>query len=140
MAEYVMKHLLAQAGLSGRFEVSSAAVSGEEGSSGIYPPALRELRRHGVPAGGHRAHKVTRGEYLASDLVVVMDGSNLWYLDTYTSSDPLPSRTRMLMSFCGEDRDVADPWYTRDFGKAYDDIERGCRAILAQIQAGTLLA
>ena len=32
------------------------------------------------------------------------------------------------MSFTGEDRDVADPWYTGDFETCFEDIDAGCRA------------
>ncbi|MBF0962007.1 MAG: hypothetical protein HXK20_07980 [Alloprevotella tannerae] len=28
----------------------------------------------------------------------------------------------LLMTLIGEDRDVADPWYTRDFEKTYADL------------------
>ena len=34
------------------------------------------------------------------------------------------------MSFVGEDKNVADPWFTRDFESTYNDIERSCKEIL----------
>ena len=37
MAEYVFKHLAAQAGMADRFEVDSAATSSEEIGNPIYP-------------------------------------------------------------------------------------------------------
>jgi protein-tyrosine phosphatase len=36
------------------------------------------------------------------------------------------------MSFCGINRDVADPWYTGDFEASYRDITAGCKAFLEQ--------
>ena len=36
-----------------------------------------------------------------------------------------------LMSFAGSDRDVADPWYTRNFEVTYRDVEEGCKGLLA---------
>jgi len=33
-----------------------------------------------------------------------------------------------LFLFCKSD--VADPWYSGDFDKAYNDIEMGCNALL----------
>lgn len=29
--------------------------------------------------------------------------------------------------------DVADPWYSRDFARAYQDIATGCRALLTAL-------
>ena len=34
------------------------------------------------------------------------------------------------MSFAGNGRDVADPWYTGDFDATYRDVNEGCRALL----------
>ena len=36
-----------------------------------------------------------------------------------------------MMEFAGQDRDVADPWYTGDFESTYRDIYTACRALLA---------
>ena len=38
-----------------------------------------------------------------------------------------------LLTFAGRSDDVSDPWYSRDFGKAYADIEEGCRALLRKL-------
>lgn len=37
------------------------------------------------------------------------------------------------MSFAGEEKSVSDPWYTRNFAKAYDDILRGCEGVLRSL-------
>ena len=42
-------------------------------------------------------------------------------------------KCRKLLSFAGEDGDVSDPWYTRDFQKAYEDIRRGLEGILRSV-------
>ena len=41
MAEFVMKDLVEKAGLSGQFEIASAATSTEEIGNPVYPPARR---------------------------------------------------------------------------------------------------
>ena len=38
-----------------------------------------------------------------------------------------------LLSFTGEERDVADPWYSGNFDRAYEDIYEGCRCFLEYI-------
>ena len=42
-------------------------------------------------------------------------------------------KCRKLLSFAGGDEDVSDPWYTRDFQTAYEDILRGCQGILEEL-------
>jgi protein-tyrosine phosphatase len=43
------------------------------------------------------------------------------------------SKVSLLMDWTGENRDVADPWYTGDFEAAYQDIYRGCKAMMEKI-------
>ena len=35
-----------------------------------------------------------------------------------------------LLDFSNSPRDIADPWYTGNFDKTYDDILEGCNAFL----------
>ena len=39
------------------------------------------------------------------------------------------------MSFTGEDKDIADPWYTDNFELTYQEIQQGCMALLEQIKS-----
>ena len=52
MAEFVMKALVQEQGLSYRYEIASAATSTEEFGNPVYPPARRMLRRTASPAPG----------------------------------------------------------------------------------------
>ncbi|MGN0189661.1 MAG: low molecular weight protein-tyrosine-phosphatase [Candidatus Cryptobacteroides sp.] len=136
MAEFIFKHLAESQGCGEDFEISSAAVSYEEEGNGLYHYAADTLRRHGVPFGRHRAHRITVQEFDEADIVVVMDSSNLRLLDRITGG-PHPGKVRKLMEFCEDSRsgsltaaDVADPWYTGNFEQAFSDILQGCRALL----------
>ena len=42
-------------------------------------------------------------------------------------------KVRLMMNIVGEERDVADPWYTGDFEATYDDVLRGCSALFEEI-------
>ena len=57
MAEFVMKDLVAKAGLSDQFEIASAATSTEEIGNPVYPPARRKLAEHGISCEGKTARK-----------------------------------------------------------------------------------
>lgn len=138
MAEYVYKHLAEQAGVASMFEVSSAAVSTEETGNDIYPPAQRKLREKGVPFGHHAAHQITRAEYEAYDYIVCADQANIRRLGWLVGDTSLAasacvgrqSKVSLMMQWCGEQRDVADPWYTGDFETAYQDIYSACKGML----------
>lgn len=125
MGEYILKHLAAEAGIAGEFEIDSAAVSREEIGNPVYPPARRELQRRGVPCGNHRARQVTMEDYSHFDRIYYMDSSNARYLTRMLPHDP--DKIRPLLN-----RDVADPWYTDDFAQAYEDILEGCQKIMEE--------
>ena len=59
IAEFVMKDLVAKAGLSDAFEIASAATSREELGNSVYPPARRKLAEHGISCAGKTARQIT---------------------------------------------------------------------------------
>ncbi len=42
-------------------------------------------------------------------------------------------KIKKLLYFINSDKDVDDPWYTRDFDKCYQEIYEGCKALLDYI-------
>ena len=126
MAEFVMKDLVKKAGISDRVHIASAAVSREEIGNPVYPPARRELQRHGIECHGHAAHQITRRELEEYDKIYYMDASNARYLKRLFGSDA--EKCQPLL-----DHDVADPWYTCDFTATWNDVLSGCQAILEEI-------
>lgn len=125
MAEYILKDMVRRAGREADFEVGSAAVSREEIGNPVYPPARRELAEHGIGCGGHHARQVTMDDFRHYDRIYYMDASNRRYLDRMLPRDE--EKIRPLLP-----RDVADPWYTGDFGQTWKDLAEGCRAIMEE--------
>ena len=126
MAEFVMKDMVRKRGLEQRFHIASAAVSREEIGNPVYPPARREMQKHGVFCDGHAAHQITRQELESYDKIYYMDGSNARYLQRLFGADA--AKCEKLLS-----RDVADPWYTGDFAQTWADIVEGCEKILEEL-------
>ena len=137
MAEFVMKKLVSDAGLTARFQIASAATSTEEIWNGIgnpvYPPAKAELARHGISCEGKRARQVTRTDYAEYDYLIGMDGANIRNMLRIFGGDP-EGKVAKLLSYAGSERDISDPWYTGDFGTTYDDVLEGCTAFLEYLQ------
>ena len=125
MAEFILKDMVAKAGLTDRFEIASAAVSREEIGNPVYPPARRELAAHGIGCQGHHARQVTVEDYRCYDRLYYMDASNKRYLDRMLPEDT--EKIRPLLP-----RDVADPWYTGDFTKTWEDLVEGCQKIMEE--------
>ena len=122
MAEFVMKDMVKKAGVADKFHIASVAVSREELGNPVYPPARREMAKHGVPCDGHRARQITQKDVDSYDHIYYMDSSNLRWLERMF---PGEQKFRPFLS-----RNVADPWYTGDFTQTWLDITEGCTRIL----------
>ena len=126
MAEFVMKDMVKKAGIADRVEIASVAASREELGNPMYPPARRELAKHGIPCDGHRARLITDADLRKYDRIYYMDSRNARYLQRL-----FPGET------CFEpflNRDVADPWYSGDFTQTWADICEGCGRILEELK------
>ena len=134
MAEFVFKKLVRDRGREDDFFVLSAATHTDEIRNGvgshIYPPAREQLVSHSIPFdASKRAVLLKKEDYAKFDLFVCMDDENVYSMRRIFGNVS-PEKCRKLMSFTGESRDVSDPWYTRDFDRAYSDILKGCKALL----------
>lgn len=131
MAEFVMRDLVQKAGLGEGFEIASAATSREELGNPVYPPARRKLAEHGIDCAGKTARQLTAADYGHYDKLIGMDGQNLRNMLRICGGDPEGKISRLL-DHTDRSGDVADPWYTGDFDQTWYDVERGCRALLAE--------
>ena len=130
MAEYVMKHLVKEAGLEDQFQIASAATSREELGSPVYPTAQRKLAEHGISCAGHMARQLQNRDYDEYDLLIGMDYANLRNMHRICGGD-FDGKMHLLLEYAGRpDQEVADPWYTRDFDAAWDDVLAGCQGLL----------
>lgn len=139
MAEFILKHLVKKKGIEDEFIIESCATSTEEIWNGIgnhiYPPAQAELNKNGIPFDrDKRAVQIRKNDYENYDYFLCMDKNNirnaLWIL----GDDP-KDKLKLLMSYAGKSRDVTDPWYSRNFTTAFNDIYEGCEAFLKNISA-----
>ena len=129
MAEFVMKDLVAKAGLTAQFHIESAATSTEEIGNAVYPPAQRKLAEHGIGCKGKRARQMTRQDYDRFDLLIGMDEGNLRNMNRIAGGDPYGKICRLL-DFTTRPGDVADPWYTGNFEATWRDVSEGCQQLL----------
>ncbi|MBR7067452.1 MAG: low molecular weight phosphotyrosine protein phosphatase [Bacteroidales bacterium] len=135
MAEFVMKHLVSQAGLDAHFEIASAATSTEELGNSVYPPARQKLAEHGISCAGKTARQITRADYSHFDHIVAMDRNNLRNIGRMLGDDP-QRKVSLLLSHAGRPGcEVADPWYTGDFEATWCDVLDGCQGLLSKLRS-----
>ncbi len=131
MAEFVMKDIVRKNGEEDMFEIASCATSREEIGNDMYPPAKRKLSEKGIAYSKCRARQIAKEDLNKYDYLICMDKNNMRNLTRMFGDDA--KKVRLMMNLVGEDRDVADPWYTGDFEATYDDVVRGCTALYEEI-------
>ena len=124
MAQFVMKKLVNDAGLSDKISVSSAA-SKQNATGSLHEGIAAKLRAENIPYGKHAAHTITKDDYATSDLIICMDAGNVEQVKAIIGGDP-DGKIQMLL-----DKDI--PWDKNGFSTTYADILRGCKALLAKI-------
>lgn len=123
MAQFILKSL------EPKIETDSKATHTDELGSDMYYPAKVKLTKEGIPFAKHTATLLNASDYDNSDYFLVMDTENFTNTAIRLNGDP-QNKVFRLLEFTGENRDVADPWYTGNFDRAYDDILKGCKAFL----------
>ncbi len=130
MAEFIMKDLVKDS--SRDFYISSSATSREEIGNDIHYGTKRKLTQMGIPYTRREATQLTRADYDKYDYIIGMDSMNIKNIFRIIGSDPQNKVMKLLDLTDG--KDVADPWYTGNFDVTYDDIQKGCKALLDKIE------
>ena len=137
MAEFIMKSIVSERSLSDRFYIASAATSTEEIWNGVgnpvYPPAKRELAKHGISCEGKRAVQITKADYGKYDYILGMEERNIRNILRIVGKDP-EHKVKLLLDYSDHPRDIADPWYTGNFETTYRDVVEGCEGFLLYLE------
>ncbi len=136
MAEFIMKKLVKEAGKEKEFHIQSRATHTDEIWNGIgnhiYPPAQSELKRNGIPFDENkRACLLTKSDADKFDLIIGMDSENIRYMRRILGENAEGKIKKLLDYSSGGD--VYDPWYSDNFEIAYNNIYKGCKALLNKL-------
>ncbi len=129
MAEMMFKDLVKKNNLQNEFHIESMATSYEEEGNGLHYGAVDILKRHGITIENHRAHRMQKADYDKFDYIIGMEDSNIFNIMRIIGEDPL-KKVHRLLDFSNHPRDIADPWYTGNFVKTYEDLEEGLNVFL----------
>lgn len=133
MAEFVLKELVRRKGREDEFYIESSATSTEEIGNDVHYGTISKLNSVGIPVEARRAKKLTKKDYEEFDYIIAMEESNIRNIIRIVGEDS-ENKVYKLLDFSNNSRDIADPWYTGNFDKTYEDILEGCKAFLASIE------
>lgn len=133
MAEFMFKKMVRDAKREKDFLIESAATSGEEIGNDMHRGAKEKLTQMGVPFEKRRARRITAEDYSDFDFLIGMDMENMYYMQREWNKDP-DDKVKLLLTYAGKDKDIADPWYTGNFDETFDDLKTGLTALLNKLQ------
>ena len=116
MAEFVLKHIVAEKGLSAEFEIDSAATESynEMCHAGIHHRTRQMLQAMHIPFSEHFSRRIRPHDYEHFDYILAMDESNIEDIQAITGLDTEHKICRLL-DFTANPRNIKDPWYTGNF-------------------------
>jgi len=118
-----MQDLVDKAGLNEKISVASAASKPVDGGI-LHQGIAAKLRMENIDFDNHRAHTITPEDYATSDLIVCMDAGNIEQVKKILGGDPDGKISTLL------DTDIS---WSSDFSAMFNDIKRGCEALLKKI-------
>lgn len=127
-----MKELVRRVGRDD-ISVESAALHTDEIGSDTHHGTRAKLTEKGIPFTRRAAWLITPAKAREYDLLIGMDDWNMADLRRLVYPEDLP-KVKKLLSYAGEMRDIADPWYTGNFDATYDDVLAGCTALLESLK------
>ena len=134
MAEFVFKEMIKKDNSGIEFFVDSAATSNEELGNLTHIGTRRKLQEEGIPYKNHYSRKIVDKDYEIYDYIIGMEESNIRNILRIIGEDP-EKKVHRLLDFTEKPRDIADPWYTGNFDKTYEDVVEGCRALLDYLKS-----
>lgn len=134
MAEYVFRDMVTKRNLSLEFTIASAATSTEEIGNPVHPGTRKILQEKlGINPYGKTAVQLRKSDYDKYDYILGMDERNITNILRIIGTDP-EGKVKRLLDFTDSPRDIADPWYTRNFERTYQDVVEGCEALFDVLQ------
>ena len=135
-AEYILKSLYEEADLSFMLSIDSAAATNDEIGNSIYPAMRKVLEKYEIEIGNHRARRITSKDLDEFDMIFIMDDENYEDLKYLFRDNKNLNKVHYLTEYSSDNnkKEIDDPWYTRDFEKAFLDIKNCCENLLAKLK------
>lgn len=136
MSEFLFRDMVEKMGLGDKFYIASSATSREEIGNGVHYGTRKILDRLAIDCSKKKAVQLERSDGEKYDFFIGMDDANVRNMKKILGSD---EKIFKFLDFAGEDRSIADPWYTGNFEETYKDVTKGCKGFLNYLKEGGLL-
>lgn len=134
MAEALFRDMLKKNNLQDKVFVDSSATSYEEIGNPVHNGTRKKLKEFNISVDGLFSTKLKKSDFDKFDYIFVMDNNNLNNIKR-EFGDYDSEKVMRLLDITNSLRDIADPWYTGDFDKTYNDIYEGCSVLLERIKS-----
>ena len=138
MAEFIFKDMIDKKGLTSRFIIKSAATSYEEEGNDMHYGAKDKLSQKNIPFSKRNATRITPEDYKYYDFIIGMEESNIKNIKRIVGED-VDNKISKLLDYSDNPRDIADPWYTGNFEKTYNDIVEGCNGFIKYLEKSNII-
>lgn len=129
MAEFVFKDIVKKQGLEKEFYIKSSATSYEEIGNDIHYGTRDKLIQKGISFENRKAIRLKPEDYKKYGYIIGMENSNIKNIKRIVGED-YENKVYRLLDFSKNPRDIADPWYTRNFEITYNDVVEGCNGFM----------
>ena len=136
MAEAVFREMVKKERLSDKIIIDSAATSSWEHGNPVHHGTKTRLAKEGIGVEGMYS-RILNNDDLDADYIIGMDESNIENIKLFTNGKN-KGEIKMLLEYAGENREIKDPWFIGDFDTTYDDVVKGCNALLEFIKKNDL--
>jgi low molecular weight protein-tyrosine phosphatase len=136
-AEGVMRHLIAERGLTARFVIESAGTGSWHVGEKADPRSRSAAEGRGYRLDRH-AQQFTAASFARFDYVLAADNDNLRHLQRIAPDDASRAKIHLLRDFdpaSAKGSEVPDPYYggADGFDDVLDICEAACRGLLAKL-------
>jgi protein-tyrosine phosphatase len=138
MAEYVLRDLVAQKGLSKQIEIASAGTSGWHNGEDMHQGSKNILHAHNINTHGFQSSEVRPEDIAIYDHIIAMDDKNLQDLSRIFGSSRRDKVYKITDLLPDSEYDyVPDPYFSGNFNETYTIIHAGCIAWLKHWQSNS---
>lgn len=131
MAEAVFRKMVNDRNLENKIFIDSAATSSWEEGNPVHHGTRKRLAMEGISVDGMYSRQLNSKDS-DFDYIVGMDKSNISNIKRIINKDAA-GKVKMLLEFAGVSSEIDDPYYTGNFDKTYNDVMKGCSALLELI-------
>ena len=139
MAEFILKNIVKSRGLEENFLIESRGTSDEECGNDMDSRAKAYLDEKKVPYEKREASRLQKEDYDKYDFIITMDDKNMYYMSQILEKDRDDKKLFKLLDFSNYPRNIKDPYYTKNFEEAYNDILEGCLCFMKYLKDNNII-